>query len=46
MATEKVTFTIDEKVMERLKALAVKEKRSVSQMATILIEESLDNREK
>lgn len=46
MATEKVTFTVDEKVIERLKELAIKEKRSVSQMATILLEEALDNREK
>lgn len=46
MATEKVTFTIDGKVMEQLRELAAKEKRSTSQMATILIEESLDNREK
>ena len=46
MATEKITFTIDEKTVDRVKELAIKEKRSVSQMATILLEESLDNREK
>lgn len=46
MATQKITFTVDEKTVERVKELAVKEKRSVSQMATILLEEALDDREK
>lgn len=46
MATQKITFTIDEKTIERVKDLAVREKRSVSQTATILLEEALDNREK
>ena len=46
MATEKITFTIEGKTIDRVKELATKEKRSVSQMATILLEEALDNREK
>lgn len=46
MATEKVSFTIDNKVMDNVKKLAEKEKRSVSQMVSILLEESLSNREK
>ena len=46
MATQKITFTIDEKTVDRVKDLATKEKRSTSQMATILLEEALDSREK
>ena len=46
MATTKITFTIDEKIIERVKELATKEKRSTSQMANVLLEEALDNREK
>lgn len=46
MATQKITFTIDEKTIERVKQLATNEKRSTSQMATVLLEEALDNREK
>ena len=45
MATEKITFTIEGKIIERVKELATKEKRSASRMASILLEEALDNRE-
>lgn len=46
VATQKITFTIDAKVIDRVRELATKEKRSTSQMATVLLEEALDNREK
>ena len=46
MATSKVSFTIDNNVIEKVKLLAEKEKRSVSQIVSILLEESLVKREK
>ena len=46
VATSKVSFTIDNEVMVKVKKLAEKEKRSVSQMVSILLEESLVKREK
>lgn len=46
MATVKATFTLNEATIKRVKELAEKEKRSTSQMATILLDEALDNREK
>ena len=44
---EKITtsFNLSTDILERLKALAEKEKRSVSNMAEVLILEALKNRE-
>ena len=42
MATIKASFTIEEETIERVKELADKERRSVSQMVTILLEHALD----
>jgi hypothetical protein len=44
MATKKVSFTIDEEVLEKVEKLSEQEKRSVSQMVSILLDEAIQNR--
>lgn len=43
---DRVAFTIDSEVMKRVKELAEQEKRSVSQMVSLLLDEALKNRDK
>lgn len=42
--TRGVSFTIDSEVLEKVKEIAEKEKRSVSQMVSILLDEAIQNR--
>ena len=41
-----ISVFVTEEVKEKLKTLAEKEKRSMSQMASVLIDEALDERSK
>ena len=43
---DRAAFTIDSEVMKRVKELAEQEKRSVSQMVSLLLDEALKNRDK